>query len=603
MLKSILALTTLIASSSFAQAPPKPLYTGAPGDYIAHDFHFGSGETLPELKLHYLTLGTPHRNAAGHVDNAVLLLHGTGGDAHSLFNPVFSGPLFGPGEPLDITKYYLIFPDDIGHGVSSKPSDGLHMKFPHYDYSDMVRSQQQMLVEGLHVDHLRLVIGTSMGCMQSFVWGETFPDFADALMPLACNAVPLAGRNRMMRYMAIENIERDPAWKKGEYTTEPIEGLRAADEMILIMGMAPLQMQKNYPAPEAAEKDVDSYLERALKTGDANNMIYYLDASRNYDSSKSLAKITAPMMWINSADDFVNPPELGIAQQQVKEMPHAKFILLPITDATRGHGTHTVASIWKDYLIELLKESEPDHATVAAAQSTYDVVSIHPNNSPNDNRHLSTDPGTLSFTNVTLKQMLAYAYGIREGLIEGLPGWADSAHFDVSAKVIDPDLPALKSMSREQRAAMMVPVLADRFGVKVHFETKTLPVYDLVVLRGAPRFTDVGDAKPSNMGAGSINTHFLSMKATGIPISSLAEWLSNLVDKTVIDKTGLISKYDLELKFTPDNARSNGAPVEPTDQAPAIYTALQEQLGLKLVPSKGPVATLVVDQVKQPTEN
>ena len=342
-------------------APSASAYTGVPGDYIAHNFHFGSGETLPELKLHYLTLGNPHRDARGHVDNAVLLLHGTGGDAHTLFNPLFSSELFGSGQPLDITKFFLIFPDDIGQGDSSKPSDGLRMKFPHYDYDDMVTSQHQMLLEGLHVDHLRLILGTSMGCMQSFVWGETFPNFAHALMPLACNAVPLAGRNRMTRYMAIENIERDPAWDHGNYTTEPIEGLRTANEMLLIMGSAPLQMQKNYPTRAKAEAFVDHYLERTVASTDANNLIYYVDASRNYDPSHHLDRITVPVMWINSADDFINPPELGIAQQQVKQMPHAKFVLLPISDATRGHGTHTVAAIWKDYLIELLKESEPGH--------------------------------------------------------------------------------------------------------------------------------------------------------------------------------------------------------------------------------------------------
>ena len=253
-----LALTTLCASAQTA-----PAYTGVPGDYIARDFHFTSGESLPELKLHYLTLGTPHRNAAGQVDNAVLLLHGTGGNARSLFSPVFSTVLFGPGQPLDITKYFLIFPDDIGQGDSSKPSDGLHMKFPQYDYDDMVRSQHQMLLDGLHVDHLRLILGTSMGCMQSFVWGETYPGFADALMPMACLPVPIAGRNRMMRYMAIENIERDPAWKNGEYTSEPEVGLRAANQMILNMGSAPLVMQKAAPTPEAAETYADRALERS----------------------------------------------------------------------------------------------------------------------------------------------------------------------------------------------------------------------------------------------------------------------------------------------------------------------------------------------------
>jgi len=366
-MRNLLTLALLTASASAqtmsapVAAPAQSAYTGVTGDYIAHDFHFGTGESLPELKLHYLTLGTPHRNVEGHVDNAVLLLHGTGGDAHTLFNPVFSGVLFGPGQPLDIAKYFLIFPDDIGHGVSSKPSDGLRMAFPHYDYHDMVRSQHQMLLDGLHVDHLRLILGTSMGCMQSFVWGEAYPGFADALMPLACNAVPLAGRNRMTRYMAIEAIKHDPTWNNGNYTSEPQQGLRTANEMLLIMGSAPLQMQKNYPTREAAEKYVDDYLARTMAATDANNLIYYVDASRNYDPSKKLAKIQVPVMWINSADDFINPPELGLAQQQVKEMPRAKFVLLPITDATRGHGTHTVAAIWKDYLIELLKQSKPTH--------------------------------------------------------------------------------------------------------------------------------------------------------------------------------------------------------------------------------------------------
>jgi len=353
-----LAIAALISTASL-NAQTTPAYAGMPGDYIAHDFHFGTGETLPELKLHYLTLGTPHRNAAGHVDNAILLLHGTGGDAHSLFNPVFSTVLFGPGQPLDITRYFLIFPDDIGHGESSKPSDGLRMHFPQYDYDDMIRGQHQMLLEGLHVDHLRLILGTSMGCMQSFVWGETYPDFMDALMPLACNAVPLAGRNRMTRYMAIDAIKHDPAWNNGDYTTEPQQGLRTANEMLLIMGSAPLQMQKLYPTREAAEKYVDTYLARTMAATDANNLIYYVNASRNYDPSHHLDRITVPVMWINSADDFINPPELGLAQQQVKKMPHAQFILIPISDATRGHGTHTQAAIWQDYLIQLLKESAP----------------------------------------------------------------------------------------------------------------------------------------------------------------------------------------------------------------------------------------------------
>jgi homoserine O-acetyltransferase/O-succinyltransferase len=363
-LLTIVFITASAAAQAVSSTPaaPAPAATSWPVKdslYVAHDFRFGSGETLPELKLRYLTLGTPHRTAAGHVDNAVLLLHGTGGDRRTLLNPFFSDVLFGPGQPLDITRYFLIFPDDIGQGDSSKPSDGLRMKFPHYDYDDMVHSQHQMLLEGLGVDHLRLILGTSMGCMQSFVWGETYPGFADALMPLACLPTAIAGRNRMMRYMAIENIKNDPAWQNGNYATEPVAGLRTANEMLLIMGSAPLVMQKTAPTREAAEQYVDKYLARATASTDANNLIYYVDASRNYDPSAQLERITVPVMYINSADDFINPPELGIAEKLAKQMPHAKFVLIPISDQTRGHGTHTLAAVWKDNLVELLKESEP----------------------------------------------------------------------------------------------------------------------------------------------------------------------------------------------------------------------------------------------------
>jgi len=328
------------------------------GTVILPNFRFGSGETLPQLKLHYLTLGTPHRNAAGRTNNAVLLLHGTGGNAHSLMNPLFSDVLFGPGAPLDITKYFLILPDDIGHGESSKPSDGLHAHFPAYDYDDMVRSQRMML-DAMKIDHLRLILGTSMGCMHTFVWGETYPGFADALAPFACLPVQIAGRNRMMRYMAIEAIKQDPAWMNGEYKTEPVEGLRTANEIVLVMGSSPLQMQKQAPTRELAEQYADRYLARTMASTDANDLIFYFNASRNYDPSPHLDRITVPVLWINSADDFINPPELGIAEKMVKRMPNARFILLPISDSTRGHGTHTVASVWKDYLAEFLQATEP----------------------------------------------------------------------------------------------------------------------------------------------------------------------------------------------------------------------------------------------------
>jgi homoserine O-acetyltransferase len=350
-----LILATLLAGSAAnAQTSHWPAQDG---NYVIRDFRFSSGESIPELKLHYLTLGKPHQDAAGHTDNAVLLLHGTGGDAHSLLNPVFSDILFGPGQPLDITKFYVILPDDIGHGESSKPSDGLRMHFPQYDYDDMVAPQHTMLVEGLHVDHLRLILGTSMGCMQSFVWGETYPAFSDALAPFACLPVELAGRNRMWRYMAMQMIRNDPAWKNGDYTIEPGEGLRGASDLIIIAGSAPLQMQKNFPTRALAESFVDRALNRLMAHTDANNFLYYVNASRNYNPEPKLSTITAPVLWINSADDFINPPELGIAQKLVTRMPRAKFILIPISDATRGHGTHTEAAVWKDYLVAFLQET------------------------------------------------------------------------------------------------------------------------------------------------------------------------------------------------------------------------------------------------------
>jgi len=354
-------LLLLIAAvpCAWAQASqPATQWPVQDGTYTIRNFHFESGESLPELRLHYLTLGKPRLDAQGHTDNAILLLHGTGGDAHSLLNPAFSDVLFGPGQPLDIAKYYILLPDDIGHGESSKPSDGLRMKFPHYDYNDMVASQHAMLIDGLHVDHLRLILGTSMGCMQTFVWGETYPEFSDALAPFACLPVELAGRNRMWRYMAMQMIRDDPAWKNGDYSTEPVEGLRGANDLILIAGSAPLQMQKNFPTRAAAEAYVDRTLERLIAHTDANNFLYYVDASRNYNPEPKLSSISAPVLWINSADDFINPPELGIAQKLATRMPHAKFILIPISDATRGHGTHTQAAVWKNDLIEFLRETD-----------------------------------------------------------------------------------------------------------------------------------------------------------------------------------------------------------------------------------------------------
>ncbi|HEY3797104.1 MAG TPA: alpha/beta fold hydrolase [Caulobacteraceae bacterium] len=349
-------MLALVAAPALAETPP-PGPAETQGDFVIHDFHFQSGESLPEVRIHYTTFGTPHRDAAGHVTNAVLIMHGTGGEGHSLIRPEFSGELFGPGQLLDAAKYFLILPDDLGHGKSSKPSDGLHARFPQYDYADMVEAEHQLVTVGLHVDHLRLVMGTSMGCMHTFMWAENWPDQMDALMPLACATVQIAGRNRVWRDMVIHAIQDDPAWKGGEYADEPLEALRTAADIQIIAGSAPQQWQKSLPSRETADAYVARVVSADLARMDANDTLYQVASSRDYDPSARLGDIKAQVMWVNSADDFINPPELGIAEAAVKQIPHGKFVLLPIGPNTHGHGTHTYAVAWKQYLAELLAES------------------------------------------------------------------------------------------------------------------------------------------------------------------------------------------------------------------------------------------------------
>jgi homoserine O-acetyltransferase len=308
--------------------------------------------------MHYTTLGTPIRGADGHVTNAVMILHGTGGDGHQFFRPQFADVLFAPGGLLDPAKYYIILPDGIGHGKSSKPSDGLHAKFPRYDYDDMVQAEYRLATEGLGVDHLRLLMGTSMGCMHSFVLAETRPDYMDAVMPLACLPTPIAGRNRVWRRMLIDAVQSDPAWKGGEYSQQPAAGLRAAADLLALAGATPLQMQKELPTRDAADKWVDENTRKQLTALDANDLIFQVAASRNYDPSPRLGQIKAKMMWINSADDFINPPELGIAEREAPKLKTAKFVLIPTSDQTHGHGTHTWADVWKGQLADLLKATE-----------------------------------------------------------------------------------------------------------------------------------------------------------------------------------------------------------------------------------------------------
>lgn len=326
------------------------------GDFAIPNFHFASGEQLPKLNLHYTTFGHPVRDSQGHISNAVLILHGTSGSGRQFLAPQFRDVLFQPGQLLDASKYFIILPDDIGHGKSSKPSDGLRGHFPHYAYADMVTAEYRLVTEGLHVDHLRLIMGTSMGCMHAWMWGERNPDFMDALMPLACLPEPIAGRNRIWRKMLIDSIRDDPQWNHGDYTQQP-PGLTTAIYFLIIAGSSPLQMRKAAPTPHAADEYLAHAVERYRKTLDANDLLYAVASSSDYDPSKDLEKITAPVMYVNSADDFINPPELGIAQREIKRVPHGQFVLLPITDETRGHGTHTQANVWKQYLAQLLTQS------------------------------------------------------------------------------------------------------------------------------------------------------------------------------------------------------------------------------------------------------
>ena len=351
--RAIFALSVCLA----AMAQDALKYHAAEGDFIAHNFKFRSGEQLADLRLHYRTLGQPSRDANGHITNAVLLLHGTGGSGQQFLAPQFADELYGPGQPLDVSHYFIILPDGIGHGQSSKPSDGMHAHFPQYDYDDMVAAQHLLLTEGLGVQHLRLILGTSMGCMHSFVWGETYPTFMDALMPLACLPVQIAGRNRVSREMMMVAIRNDPDWKNGEYTEQPKRALRTVEDLLVILGSAPFVMQKQLPTRDDADKFVSATVEGRIAGLDANNTLYQINSSRNYDPSPHLEEIVASVMWINSADDFMNPPELGIAEKQSKRLKNGTFVLLPISENTHGHGTHTWAAAWKNYLVDLLNRS------------------------------------------------------------------------------------------------------------------------------------------------------------------------------------------------------------------------------------------------------
>jgi homoserine O-acetyltransferase len=349
-------LSFLLVAFTFVGAASAQVPTPTQGDFVLKDFHFGSGEVLPELRLHYRTLGKLDRDAQGVARNAVLILHGTTGNGGNFIRPEFSGELFAKGGLLDAERYYLILPDGIGHGQSSKPSDGLHARFPRYGYLDMVEAQYRLLTEGLGVNHLRLVMGTSMGGMHTWLWGERKPDFMDALMPLASLPTQISGRNRVWRRIIIDAIRDDPEWHGGEYSARP-QSLRVCEEMLFFMSSNPVLRQQAMPTLAKSDSTLDAATAAMLKTADANDTLYAVESSRDYDPGPDLGKIRAPLLAVNSADDLINPPELGILEREIERVPKGRAVVLPLSPETRGHGTHTIAAVWKRQLEELLKST------------------------------------------------------------------------------------------------------------------------------------------------------------------------------------------------------------------------------------------------------
>ena len=347
--------TLLLPAVVRAQAANYPPPTE--GDFVIRDFHFASGESLAQLRMHYRTFGKPRTDAQGVVRNAVLIMHGTTGNGGSFVRAQFAGELFGPGQPLDAARYYIVLPDGIGHGRSSKPSDGLHGRFPHYGYSDMVQADYLLLTQGLKVNHARLVMGTSMGGMHTWLWGEQHPQFMDALMPLASLPAQVSGRNRAWRRLIIDAIRNDPAWNGGDYERQP-PSLRTAIEMLWLMSSNPVLRQQEAPTLAQADQVLDAFVDANLKADDANDCLYALAASYDYDPGPGLEKIEAPLLAVNTADDLINPPELGILEREISRVPHGRAVVIPFSDRTRGHGSHTVAVLWKQYLEELLKSPQ-----------------------------------------------------------------------------------------------------------------------------------------------------------------------------------------------------------------------------------------------------
>ena len=356
LMTSRLSILLFVALAFAGIGEAQPLRT-AHGEFVIKNFRFTSGEVLPALRLHYRTLGKPVRDANGQVRNAVLIMHGTGGTGAQFEAPSFAGELFVRGGLLDANRYFLIMPDAVGFGQSSKPSDGLRARFPRYGYIDIVTAQYRLLTEGLGVNHLRLVMGTSLGGMLTWLWGERYPDFMDALMPLGSLPTQISGRNRIWRRVIIDAIRNDPEWNGGNYTTQP-QSLRTAQLMLFLVSSNPILRQQMMPTLSQSDRVLDAVIEQGIEGSDANDVLYAFEASRDYDPGPALEKIRAPLFAVNTADDFIDPPELGILEREIKRVPRGRAVVIPLGPETRGHGTHTIAAVWKQYLAELLKMSE-----------------------------------------------------------------------------------------------------------------------------------------------------------------------------------------------------------------------------------------------------
>jgi homoserine O-acetyltransferase len=333
----------LIAFAAAAADYPAP----KEADWIARDFRFHTGEVMPELRLHYVTVGEPS-------GEPVLVLHGTTGSGRSMLSPAFAGELFGPGQPLDASKHFIVLPDAIGAGKSSKPSDGLRAKFPRYNYDDMVAAQYKLVIEGLGLRHLRLVLGNSMGGMHTWMWGVTYPDVMDALVPMASQPTEMSGRNWMMRRLLIDAIRNDPGWNNGDYAEQP-RALRVAN---VFFGIATSGGSQAYYKMAPTRAQADRLLDERLAapfTADANDSLYQWDASRDYNPAPGLERVRAALLAINSADDERNPPELGIMERELKRIRNGRLFLIPASEDTRGHGTTGMARLWKQQLQELLQ--------------------------------------------------------------------------------------------------------------------------------------------------------------------------------------------------------------------------------------------------------